>query len=60
MSNTGEQRLSLVNAAKHLWVLGGMRAYYRGLTVRGNLSYGYQLFTLILLRLDLLEFSRKS
>lgn len=42
MSNTGQQRLSLVAAAKHLWVLGGMRAYYRGLTVRIDSLYQTQ------------------
>jgi hypothetical protein len=34
MSTKGEVRLTLVNAARHLWGLGGLRAYYRGLAVR--------------------------
>lgn len=33
MSSTGERR-SLVEAARRVWGLGGMRAFYRGLTVR--------------------------
>jgi solute carrier family 25 (mitochondrial phosphate transporter), member 23/24/25/41 len=33
MSTSG-QRQTFINAARHLWGLGGMRAYYRGLTVR--------------------------
>jgi len=34
MSNTGEQKRTLKAAIRHLWGLGGLRAYYRGLTVR--------------------------
>lgn len=34
MSSTGDQKRTLVQAARHLWSLGGTRAYYRGLTVR--------------------------
>jgi solute carrier family 25 phosphate transporter 23/24/25/41 len=34
MSSTGQQKKSLIDAARHLWGLGGARAYYRGLTVR--------------------------
>jgi solute carrier family 25 phosphate transporter 23/24/25/41 len=33
MSSTGEQKQTLVQAAKALWKLGGMHAYYRGLTI---------------------------
>ena len=33
MSNTGQQKRTLIDAGRHLWGLGGMRAYYRGLTV---------------------------
>jgi hypothetical protein len=33
MSNTGEQRHTLPDAVRHLWKLGGFRAYYRGLAV---------------------------
>jgi len=33
MSSTGDQKRTLRLAAKHLWTLGGMRAYYRGLTI---------------------------
>ncbi|PFH52786.1 hypothetical protein AMATHDRAFT_139300 [Amanita thiersii Skay4041] len=32
MSNTGQRR-SMVEAARHVWTLGGMRAYYRGLMI---------------------------
>ncbi|KAF9268042.1 mitochondrial carrier [Marasmius fiardii PR-910] len=32
MSITGQKR-TLMDAARHLWGLGGMRAYYRGLTI---------------------------
>ncbi|KAK0206675.1 mitochondrial carrier [Desarmillaria ectypa] len=32
MSNTGTRR-TLMSAARHVWRLGGFRAYYRGLTV---------------------------
>lgn len=38
MSNTGEQKKTLVEAIRHLYKLGGVRAYYRGLTVRAFLS----------------------
>jgi hypothetical protein len=34
MSSTGQQKRTLIEAARHLWGLGGARAYYRGLTVR--------------------------
>jgi solute carrier family 25 phosphate transporter 23/24/25/41 len=33
MSNTGEQKRTLLEAARHLYKLGGARAYYRGLTI---------------------------
>ncbi|KAH8113244.1 mitochondrial carrier [Phellopilus nigrolimitatus] len=33
MSTTGEQKRHVISAAKRLWALGGLRAYYRGLTV---------------------------
>ncbi|KAJ8468413.1 hypothetical protein ONZ45_g17252 [Pleurotus djamor] len=33
MSNTGEQKRTLAQACRHLWSLGGVRAYYRGLTI---------------------------
>ena len=33
MSITGDKR-SLLDAARYVWGLGGLRAYYRGLTVR--------------------------
>uniref|UniRef100_A0A8H8CJZ1 EF-hand domain-containing protein n=1 Tax=Psilocybe cubensis TaxID=181762 RepID=A0A8H8CJZ1_PSICU len=33
MSNTGENKRTLVSAVRHLWKLGGIRAYYRGLTI---------------------------
>ncbi|KAF8897599.1 mitochondrial carrier domain-containing protein [Infundibulicybe gibba] len=33
MSNTGEQKRTLISAARHVWSLGGARAYYRGLTI---------------------------
>ncbi|TDL29557.1 mitochondrial carrier [Rickenella mellea] len=33
MSSAGNQKMTLVEASRHLWSLGGMRAYYRGLTV---------------------------
>jgi len=33
MSNTGEQKRSLLQAARYLYSLGGVRAYYRGLTI---------------------------
>jgi solute carrier family 25 phosphate transporter 23/24/25/41 len=36
MSNTGEQKHTLPVAARHLWNLGGFRAYYRGLAVGHN------------------------
>lgn len=36
MSNTGEQRRTLPDAVRNLWKLGGLRAYYRGLTVGHN------------------------
>ena len=34
MSSTGGQKRTLVSAAKRVWGLGGLRAYYRGLGVR--------------------------
>ncbi|TFK55973.1 mitochondrial carrier [Heliocybe sulcata] len=33
MSSTGEQKRTLLAAARRLWLLGGFRAYYRGLTI---------------------------
>ncbi|EPQ59905.1 hypothetical protein GLOTRDRAFT_34751 [Gloeophyllum trabeum ATCC 11539] len=33
MSSTGEQRRTLIGAARRVWQLGGIRAYYRGLTI---------------------------
>ncbi|KIJ70031.1 hypothetical protein HYDPIDRAFT_121357 [Hydnomerulius pinastri MD-312] len=33
MSSTGGQKRSLLGAARHVWQLGGVRAYYRGLTI---------------------------
>ncbi|KAF8165282.1 mitochondrial carrier [Crassisporium funariophilum] len=33
MSNTGEQKRTMAAAIRHLWGLGGVRAYYRGLTI---------------------------
>ena len=33
MSNTGENRRTMLAAVQHLYKLGGMRAYYRGLTI---------------------------
>ena len=33
MSNMGGQRPTLLDAVKHVYTLGGMRAYYRGLAV---------------------------
>lgn len=33
MSSTGQQKRTLIQAAKHVWTLGGFRAYYRGLSV---------------------------
>ncbi|GLB33870.1 putative mitochondrial carrier (TC 2.A.29) family protein [Lyophyllum shimeji] len=33
MSNTHEQKRTLIQAARHVWSLGGARAYYRGLTI---------------------------
>lgn len=45
MSSTGQQKRSLVGAIRHLWAVGGVRAYYRGLSVRASyrgkiLTYG--------------------
>lgn len=37
MSNAGERR-ALTDAIRHLWSLGGFRAYYRGLSVRQHLT----------------------
>lgn len=34
MSSTGLQKRTLVAAARRLWAIGGVRAYYRGLSVR--------------------------
>jgi solute carrier family 25 phosphate transporter 23/24/25/41 len=34
MSNTGQQKRHLLDAMRHVWALGGIRRYYRGLTVR--------------------------
>jgi len=36
MSSTGLQKQSLVTAVRHLWAVGGMHAYYRGLSVRAS------------------------
>ncbi|OJA18971.1 hypothetical protein AZE42_00332 [Rhizopogon vesiculosus] len=33
MSTTGDQKRSLVDAARRVWHLGGVRAFYRGLTI---------------------------
>ncbi|KAH7920164.1 mitochondrial carrier [Leucogyrophana mollusca] len=33
MSSTGDQKRRLVDAARRVWQLGGMRAFYRGLTI---------------------------
>ncbi|KAF9567342.1 mitochondrial carrier [Agrocybe pediades] len=33
MSNTGEHKRTLLSAIRHVWRLGGVRAYYRGLTI---------------------------
>ncbi|KAF9075717.1 mitochondrial carrier [Rhodocollybia butyracea] len=33
MSSSGNQKRTLAEAAKHLWSLGGFRAYYRGLSI---------------------------
>lgn len=33
MSSTGLQKRSLMTAIRHLWTVGGMRAYYRGLSI---------------------------
>ncbi|KAI0036819.1 mitochondrial carrier [Vararia minispora EC-137] len=33
MSSTGETKRTLMQAAKHVWALGGLRAYYRGLGI---------------------------
>jgi solute carrier family 25 phosphate transporter 23/24/25/41 len=37
MSTTGDQKRTLVAAARRVWQLGGVPAYYRGLTVRRSL-----------------------
>jgi hypothetical protein len=34
MSSTGLQKRTLVAAARHLWAIGGIHTYYRGLSVR--------------------------
>lgn len=34
MSSTGNQKRTLVAAVRHIWQLGGVRYFYRGLTVR--------------------------
>ena len=34
MSSTGSPKRTLASAAKRVWGLGGLRAYYRGLGVR--------------------------
>jgi len=36
MSNTGGQKRTLVSAVRHVWALGGVKAYYRGLAVRSS------------------------
>ncbi|OCH92951.1 mitochondrial carrier [Obba rivulosa] len=33
MSNTGTQKRTLLCAARHVWRMGGIRAFYRGLTI---------------------------
>jgi len=33
MSSTGLQKRTLVAAARHLWAIGGIHAYYRGLSI---------------------------
>ncbi|KAF9485293.1 mitochondrial carrier [Pholiota conissans] len=33
MSNTGQQKRHLIDAMRHVWALGGVRRYYRGLTI---------------------------
>lgn len=33
MSNAGEPKRTLIEAAKRVWGLGGVKAYYRGLSV---------------------------
>ncbi|KAF8812504.1 mitochondrial carrier [Phlegmacium glaucopus] len=33
MSSTGSQKRSLVAAVRHLWAVGGLHAYYRGLSI---------------------------
>ncbi|KAF8914681.1 mitochondrial carrier domain-containing protein [Mucidula mucida] len=33
MSSTGAQKRTLIDAARHVWALGALRAYYRGLTI---------------------------
>ncbi|KAF9464486.1 mitochondrial carrier domain-containing protein [Collybia nuda] len=33
MSSTAQQKRTLAEAARHVWGLGGIRAYYRGLTI---------------------------
>lgn len=38
MSTTGGTKRELIPASKRLWALGGLRAYYRGLTVRFDLK----------------------
>ena len=42
MSSTGEQRANLFTAAKRLYGMGGIRAYYRGLVVRISASPSYR------------------
>lgn len=36
MSNTGIEKKNLLDAMRHVWALGGVRRYYRGLTVRAE------------------------
>ena len=33
MSTTGENKRDVISAIRRVWALGGVRAYYRGLTV---------------------------
>ncbi|THV08481.1 mitochondrial carrier [Dendrothele bispora CBS 962.96] len=33
MSNTGGQKRTLIEATRHVWALGGLGAYYRGLSI---------------------------
>jgi len=54
MSNIGGQRRTLLQAVKHVYTLGGMRAYYRGLAVssRSNSQCSRGLITRVLDRFN--------